>query len=91
MNENHSWFVRTLRTIKTVRTLRTIKTVRTLRTIKTERTKKPKAHFYFPEIKYKVTIHILVQWLNLVYYVLKCKSEFPWIKSEPGHARILHV
>ena len=42
----HSWFVRTLRTKKTKRTLRT---------------KKPKAHFYFPEIKYKVTIHILVK------------------------------
>ena len=38
----HSWFVRTLRTKKTERTLQT---------------KKPKAHFYFPEIKYKVTIH----------------------------------
>ena len=38
----HSWFVCTLRTKKTERTLRT---------------KKPKAHFYFPEIKYKVTIH----------------------------------
>ena len=32
----HSWFVRTLRTKKTERTLRT---------------KKPKVHFYFPEIK----------------------------------------
>ena len=42
---HHSWFVRTLRTKKTKRTLRT---------------KKPKAHFYFPEIKYKVTIHISV-------------------------------
>ena len=41
----HSWFVRTLRAKKTERTLRT---------------KKPKVHFYFPEIKYKVTIHILV-------------------------------
>ena len=41
----HRWFVRTLRTKKTERTLRT---------------KKPKAHFYFPEIKYKVTIHIIV-------------------------------
>ena len=40
-----SWFVRTLRTRKTERTLRT---------------KKPKAHSYFPEIKYKITIHILV-------------------------------
>ena len=28
--------------------------------VRTLRTKKPKAHFYFPEIKYKVTIHILV-------------------------------
>ena len=61
-NLNHSWFVCTLRTKKTERTLRT---------------KKPKAHFYFPEIKYKVTIHILVQWLNLVICVLECKSEFP--------------
>ena len=41
----HSWSVCTLRTKKTERTLRT---------------KKPKAHIYFPEIKYKVTIHILV-------------------------------
>ena len=42
---HHSWFVHTLRSKKTERTLRT---------------KKPKAHFYFPDIKYKVTIHILV-------------------------------
>ena len=38
----HSSFVRTLRNKKSERTLRT---------------KKPKAHFYFSEIKYKVTIH----------------------------------
>ena len=27
------------------------------KTERTLRTKKPKAHFYFPDIKYKVTIH----------------------------------
>ena len=41
----HSWSVRTLRPKKTERTLRT---------------KDPKAHFYFPEIKYKGATHILV-------------------------------
>ena len=45
--------------------------------MRTLRTKKPKAHFYFSEIKCKVTIYTLVQWLNLVYCILKCKSEFP--------------
>ena len=74
--------MRTLRTKKTKSTLRTKKTKSTLRTKKTKRTlrtKKRKARFYFPEIKYKVTIHIthiIVEWLNLVYCVLNCKSEF---------------
>ena len=72
-----------------MRTLRTFKTERTLRTKKIEKA------LLIPEIKYKVTdirnTHTSVTVLNLVYRVLKCKSEFSWISSVPGNARILHA
>ena len=40
-------------------------------------------------LKNQYAIHIPVLQLNLVYRVLKCKSEFSWISSVPGNARIL--